>query len=89
MLVNDKLDNTSLSINIYDLGFETFNPILNSGGMYVVFNFAVGMMAVIIIISLVTKIFKPILKLFKKSIQNEGGVTVSGTDRGAYATIEP
>lgn len=58
-------------MNLYDLGFETFNPILNAGGMYVLFMVAVLLMSIIVIVKCIT--IKPILRLFKKPSQNEGG----------------
>jgi hypothetical protein len=55
LLINDKLDSTSMGANIYDLGFETFNPILNSGGFYIIYIATLMLMGAIILVKVVSK----------------------------------
>lgn len=69
MLVNDYLSNTTLNENIFDLGFETFNPITNAGGTYLVFSAIIIIMAVIALVNLI----KSLKKKFVIQTTAEGG----------------
>lgn len=63
-----------LSQQIYDVGFETYNPVLNLGGLYFIFLFILINMAVLAtfkIVRLLMKIRKP-----EASLQ-EGGKTLT------------
>ena len=56
LLTYDKLEDTSMGSNIYDLGFETFNPILNSGGFFVMYSATLVLMGVLLAVKLVVKL---------------------------------
>lgn len=58
MTTDGKLSDTVLKRNIYDLGFEQFDPILNTGGLYIMFFMTLGFMTVSIICKKVWSLMK-------------------------------
>jgi hypothetical protein len=73
LLVNDMLDETSIGSNIFDLGFETFNPILNSGGFYIIYLFTLILMGIILSIKAGSYALKKAVKILRLPASNEGG----------------
>lgn len=67
-LTNGTLEN--LDQKIYDLGFESFDPIRNSGGLFIFYLFAVSFITLIVCISIVLMIYR---KRCKRRTSAEGG----------------
>lgn len=73
MITDGKLqEDTALTRNIYDLGFEQFDPILNVGGLYIMFAVTMALMSLSVLLKVWWNSVKS-LKSIVKSVFREGG----------------
>lgn len=67
---------------LIDTGFETFNPILNLGGLYILFMLTIVEFIVIGVIFVLLNIFRKAFKKINQRMVEEGGETQDSSDEG-------